>query len=283
MTTICVVDDDPLMLTSLSDVLSSAGYRVIPAASALEAFDLAEKTAFDLVVADVRMDGIDGIQCISQLLDRYPKVKSIVITGYASDDAPGRAMDADSCDYLVKPFQAEQLLQAVSRALAAREESQGYSNLFSQLWGKAQAAVEKVGVAISGLEKSRGRAFQWYYLGIRSGHLAIAAAQMVWDILDAAEKLRLTAEKQQSLLSESKELKERYEQLGEFCKNPSKATLPEKRSARGQIQFKPLFRNIREGKISCEQLKLASYLQSLSEDELKSSPTLADLKTLVWT
>ena len=285
MATILVVDDDPLMLTSLADVISASGHRVIQASSALQAFDVAEKKKFDLIVADVRMEGIDGIDCIMQLVDRYPQIKSIVITGYASDDAPGRAMEADTCDYLVKPFETEQLLQAISRALGTPEESQGYLNLFSQLWGKARAAVDKVGVAVIGLEKSRAQAFQWYYLGIRSGHLGIAAAQSVWEILESAEILRLKGEREQSLLTDAKELKERYEQMGAFCKQPSLAQIPGKRkeSPAKQIQFRPLFKNIRDGKISPEQLKLATYLQSLSDTELAASPQLAELKLLVWT
>jgi CheY-like chemotaxis protein len=282
MARILILDDDPLVLTSLSDVLQSSGHNVSCATSGQEAIEKVEtaREPFDLVVADVRMSGMDGLQCIHELNARQPHLKSIVITGYASDDAPGRAMDASSSDYLRKPFTAEQLLQSVSRCLSAGTEESGYQRLLKQV----RAVAQKVGATLSGMEAVRDRVFQWYYLGIRAGHLRPSAARSIWEWLEATEWERLNAEQDLSLVSKARELKESYEKVGFFCKSPEVVAPSQgnKEQALSQREFQPFYKNIQEGQISCEQLKLAVYLRSMPPSELEKAPELLELKSKIW-
>lgn len=282
MPNVLILDDDPQMLTSLSDVLQSSGYSVACASSAEEAVDKVKTapTRFDLVVADVRMAGRDGLDCVKQLVDEDPKLKSVVITGYASDDAPGRAMEASSSDYLRKPFTAEDLLQSVSRALQSGTEASGYQKLLN----KVRAAAQKVGATLSGVEGVRDQVFQWYYLGIRSGHLGASAARSIWEWLEATEWEHLTAERDLTLLSKVQELKDGYEKVGFFCKTPSAVTNSgrSKDDALTRVEFQPFYKNIQNGQISCEQLKLAVYLRSMAPAELRDSPELLELKKKIW-
>lgn len=282
MATILILDDDPQMLASLSDVLQSSGYSVACASSSQQALEVvqADTERFDLVVADIRMSGMDGLECLRKMHDLSPGMKSVVITGFASEDAPGRAMDADCSDYLRKPFTADDLLQSVSRALDSRTEATAYEKLLN----RARAVAQKVEVALTGLEGLRNQVFQWYYLGIRSGHITVSAARSIWEWLEATEWERLSSEKDLTLGSKVPELKHGYEKVGFFCKTPSAVTASESGQDEpvSRVEFQPFFKNIQNGQISCEQLKLAVYLRSLPPAELKESPELSDLKQKIW-
>ncbi len=279
MPQILIIDDDPHMLTSLSDVLQSSGYTVSYASSGSDALKAAETTPhpFDLVVADVRMEGMDGLECIQQLSGRFPKLKSVVITGFASEDVPARAMEAASCDYLKKPFSADDLLQSVSRALHAEKEGSSYEKLVK----KARSFVQKMGAALTGMEGSRHQAFQHYYLGIRAGHLGASVARSIWEWLEATEWERLEAERKLDLLPQAAELKKGYERVIHYCKEPSILTRFEEGKT-SQVEFQPFFKNIQQGTISCEQLKLAVFLRSLSPAELAAEPELQELRGKLW-
>lgn len=272
MQSILVLDDDPQMLTSLSDVLQSSGYNVACASSSKEAIDKigANPDKFDLVVADVRMDGLDGLDAVKRMVELNPRLRSIIVTGYASDDAPGRAMDVDSSDYLRKPFTADQLLQSVTRSL--QPEPPGFMQ-------KARAAAQKLGVAMTGLETLRDRVFQWYYLGIRSGHLGAGPARTIWEWLEATEWERLNAEKDLSLLAKVPDLKQGYEKVGLLCKSPAEAQRPAE-DGMSRVEFQPFFKNIQSGEISCEQLKSAVYLRRLPTSELTGE--LQELHGKIW-
>ena len=274
MHSILVLDDDPQMLTSLSDVLQSSGYSVACASSSKEAVEKigASPDKYDLVVADVRMDGMDGLEAVQRMVELNPRLKSIIVTGYASDDAPGRAMDVESSDYLRKPFTADQLLQSVSRAI--QPEAPGFIQ-------KARAAAQKVGVALTGLESLRDRVFQWYYLGIRSGHFTAGTARTIWEWLEATEWERLNAEKELTLLAKVPELKEGYEKVGFLCKHPAEAQRA-KEDGMSRVEFQPFFKNIQNATISCEQLKSAVYLRSLPPAELQENDELHQLHQQIW-
>jgi CheY-like chemotaxis protein len=282
MASVLILDDDRHMLMSLSDVLQSSGYTVCCASSGQEALKVAQGSSFtfDLVLADVRMEGMDGLQCVKQLVSMYPKLKSIIMTGFASDDAPGRAMDAASSDYLRKPFTADQLLQSVSRVITATEERSGYQRLLNL----GKSAVQKVGAASSKLEATREQVFQNYYIGIRAGHLGQTTAGSVWQWLEAAEWDRLNAEKELSLAARADELQSSYEQVMRFCKEATitEMTGSNKERKLSRREFQPFFKNIQSGEISCEQLKLAVYLRSLPPSEIAVSPQLQQLKDKIW-
>jgi CheY-like chemotaxis protein len=105
---VLAVDDEPLLLRVLSRMLEGAGYRVLTAASAMEALDLlvSSQPAPDLVVSDVRMDPVDGGSLAILIRHLWPEVPVMLMSGYAgSVDFAG--------PFLSKPFTAEQLLAAV--------------------------------------------------------------------------------------------------------------------------------------------------------------------------
>ena len=276
MSNLLVIDDDVQMLSSLSDVLSQAGYIVASASSGQQALEIAESKSFDLVISDVRMAGMDGIECIERLSQGRSELKSIVITGFASDDVPGRAMDLASCDYLFKPFTAEQLILSVSRALGVPEAEQAES---------FTATMREAGLALSELENARKRAFRNFYLGVRSGHLTSALARSVWVHLEQIELRRLELTRQLELRMEAVELAERYMRVSVVARNREPGSLgePSVEGATSRVGFQPLYRNIREGKVSCEDVMMAVLARYRIQHDHSESGADRELYSTLWT
>lgn len=263
MANLLIIDDDAHMLTSLSDILSQAGHEVASVSSGQEAIAIAATSALDLVISDIRMAGLDGIQTIEKLTEARPELKSIVITGYASEDTPGRAMDVATCDYLCKPFTAEQLLQSVMRALAVAEEpTPSYP-----------AEMLENMVALTDLQAARMRAFQNFYLGIRSSHLGASAALAIWDYLEGVELRHYEADKSLQLRLEATELQDSYVTASELCKSGKAALSSLKRKEGGvsRIAFQQFYNNVRDGKIAADQLRSAILLRQKVQNEPEPS------------
>src|SRR3989338_4725280 len=93
---ILVIDDEPLITKTLSKYLSSCGYDIVPVNSGQEALQKAEKDSYDLIIADIRMPGMDGIETLKKLRNIFQnkyksKIPEIVITGYASEESEKEA------------------------------------------------------------------------------------------------------------------------------------------------------------------------------------------------
>ncbi|MCA9791729.1 MAG: response regulator [Candidatus Eremiobacteraeota bacterium] len=131
---ILVVEDDPLMLAALEILLEDEGYNVTTASSGLEAIERAKETEFDLVVSDVRMAEMDGIETISNVKQQQPDTRSIVITGYASPDVPIQAIKMGVDDYIMKPFDDRQFVASVKRCLESFKLQKAYTSGLQAQW-----------------------------------------------------------------------------------------------------------------------------------------------------
>ncbi|MGE0495755.1 MAG: response regulator [Vulcanimicrobiota bacterium] len=114
---VLIVDDDELMRESLEMAAEEAGYQVAGAASGPEAIELARQRSFDLVVCDIRMPGMNGLDALSEIRRHLPEARAIVITGYASPDTPITALKLKVDDYLLKPFDGHVFLASLKRVL----------------------------------------------------------------------------------------------------------------------------------------------------------------------
>jgi DNA-binding NtrC family response regulator len=114
---ILVVDDDALMLQTLQLRLQDEGYDVGLASDGYQAIEECRKNHFHLVICDVKMPGIDGLETLRRIKDLKPELRSIIITGFASEDAPVRAIRLGVDDYLFKPFEDEQFIHCVKQVL----------------------------------------------------------------------------------------------------------------------------------------------------------------------
>lgn len=131
---ILVVEDDPLMLSALEILLEDEGYDVTTASSGMEAIELAKGENFDLVVSDVRMAEMDGIETLSNVKQQQPDARSIVITGYASPDIPVQAIKLGVDDYIMKPFDDRQFVASVKRCLESFRLQKAYATGLAAQW-----------------------------------------------------------------------------------------------------------------------------------------------------
>lgn len=115
-----MVDDEPSVTLTLSTKLQRAGYDCLTASSAEEALAQLARRVFDLVVTDVRMPGISGIDLLKQIKDRDAEMQVIVMTAYADADFAVQALRLSADDYLLKPFDLDDLIRGVRRALEHR-------------------------------------------------------------------------------------------------------------------------------------------------------------------
>ena len=124
METILIVDDEKSLLDLLTVVFTKEGYAVRTALSAAAGFEVLGKEAVDLVVTDIKMPGADGMDILRYARENLPDVPVILITAYGSIAQAVEALKAGALDYVVKPFDVEELKIIAGRGLASRRLKQ---------------------------------------------------------------------------------------------------------------------------------------------------------------
>ena len=120
-THVLVVDDEPLIRESLAEFLLSRGFLCETAASGKEAVKILESQSFELVVTDMRMPDLNGLQLLEHLTRKDPDVAIIMITGVNEVETAVHAMKRGACDYITKPFNLDKVSSSVVRALHLRQ------------------------------------------------------------------------------------------------------------------------------------------------------------------
>ena len=151
MARILVVDDDQGMRDYLEIMLSREGYDVNTVPGGKEALTLCRKRKFDLVITDLKMAGMDGIDLLKSLKDISPETMAILITGYASGETAVAAMKEGAYDYLEKNFEPDDLKNLVKDALSKKgvgeEDAQFMKDVknsvsFGKMTGKSRGMLK---------------------------------------------------------------------------------------------------------------------------------------------
>ena len=117
MRTILVVDDEPNYLVVLSEILREEGFEVFTAESGNDGLPIVRDADLDLVVSDMKMPGMDGIQFLENIKKINRQLPVILITAYAEVEKAVEAMRLGAFNYIAKPFSNEALLASVSKAI----------------------------------------------------------------------------------------------------------------------------------------------------------------------
>lgn len=112
---VLIVEDDPNLREAVCDTLELAGQTTVSAPGGEEALRLLETQAVSLVVSDVRMMPMDGIALLKEIRSRHAHLPVVLMTAYADVDRAVEAMRAGACDFLLKPFEPQALLEHVAR------------------------------------------------------------------------------------------------------------------------------------------------------------------------
>jgi DNA-binding NtrC family response regulator len=115
-----VVDDDAAVVDYLCESLEERGYSAVGVTSAREALQRVKDEDFDLVISDVEMPELRGVDLLEALLEAKPNQLVLLITAYGSVELAVAAVRAGACDFLSKPFKIEALLHAIERAFSER-------------------------------------------------------------------------------------------------------------------------------------------------------------------
>jgi two-component system, NtrC family, response regulator len=159
MDTILVVDDEINYLTVMETLLGDAGYEVLTASSAIEAVKMAGAADVDLVLTDMKMPKMSGIELLEKLQQDNPGLPVIIMTAFGTVEKAVSAMKKGAFDYILKPFKNEEILVTIAKALEHRrlilanrrltqelDKKYGFPNIVgeSRVMGEILALVQRV-------------------------------------------------------------------------------------------------------------------------------------------
>jgi DNA-binding NtrC family response regulator len=153
-----VVDDEPVALRNLERVLTKEGYGVATASSGQGALRLLRQRAFDVVLTDLRMEKVDGMQVLRRCKEIDPDVEVILITGYASIDTAIEAMKEGAYHYVAKPFKLDEVRKVVGEAalkVALRKENRRLRETVESVRERVDIVTQDPGM-LSLLDTARG-------------------------------------------------------------------------------------------------------------------------------
>ncbi len=113
---ILVVDDEQMMCTLLTKILSREGYQVKTADGGEAALALLEKEQFNLVISDMKMPGMDGFELLKRIKQNYPDIGVIIMTAYGDTYTVKDALLLGADEYITKPFKSYEISLVVERA-----------------------------------------------------------------------------------------------------------------------------------------------------------------------
>ena len=142
---IVLIDDEQDIRDVMTVALEDTGYTVSSAPDGYTGLQLCEESYPQIVITDIRMPGMDGLQVLETLKNKYPDIEVIVATAYGEMDLAIRALQLDASDFITKPINDEALHLALKRAqnrYSARKELEDYTALLEK--EKAETSQELV-------------------------------------------------------------------------------------------------------------------------------------------
>src|SRR5579863_2734050 len=121
--TVLIVDDEQSIRVSLRTILSNIGFEIVEAARGEEALSLVRTTQFDVVLLDINMPGIGGVEVCRMMRKESARLPIVMLTVQGSEDRKVEALDAGADDYITKPFQLRELIARLKAAVRRNKVS----------------------------------------------------------------------------------------------------------------------------------------------------------------
>ncbi|MGA1869090.1 MAG: sigma-54-dependent transcriptional regulator [bacterium] len=138
---ILIVDDEPNFLKLLASTLTDEGYRVKTTQDPIEALAMAEKELFDLIITDLAMHGLDGLDLMEKINTYYPGLPVIIITGVGTIELAVESIKKGAYDFITKPFELEKISVTIKKALEHGALCRELTNLRKEVQSKYQFNV----------------------------------------------------------------------------------------------------------------------------------------------
>lgn len=115
-TSILILDDEPIVSKRLQPSLEKKGYEVETFTESMKALQRIREREFDIVITDLKMEGVDGMQILAEVKKRSPRTEVIVITGFATMQTAKESFQQGVLDFLAKPFKLGEIAEVIRRA-----------------------------------------------------------------------------------------------------------------------------------------------------------------------
>ncbi len=149
---ILIVDDELGPRESLRMILQW-DYKVVTVDGGAAALDALRRETFDLVILDIRMPDINGIELLGQIKQHYPEMEVVMITAYASVDTAANALRHGALDYLIKPFQSSAVIEAVQKGLTRNRQNRNLQSKMEALELANKSLEEEIEQAYQNIQK----------------------------------------------------------------------------------------------------------------------------------
>ncbi|UCG21160.1 MAG: response regulator, partial [Deltaproteobacteria bacterium] len=187
-----VVDDEEITRANLQHILEKEGYQVVSASNGADALEEMEKAPFDVVLSDLLMLKVGGMELLQKVKDRYPQTEVVIITGYATVPSAVEALQKGAYHYLAKPLKIDEVRSTVSQALTRKQKAHRPKGPVLCFVGPPGTGKTSLGKSIA---SAMGRKFIRLALGgmkdeaeIR-GHRRSYAGAMPGRIIDAVRRV----------------------------------------------------------------------------------------------
>lgn len=125
---ILILDDEPIVCKRLKPVFQKAGYSVETFTDSASALARVREQPFDIVVTDLKMEGLDGMGFLSEVKDIAPNTGCVVITGFATLETAKESFQKGAFDFVAKPFKVGDILEVVKRLETSLAKSSGQAD-----------------------------------------------------------------------------------------------------------------------------------------------------------
>jgi len=176
---VLVIDDEQIVLDSVSQILIDDNYEVDVSLSGREGLDWAIERPYDIVLTDIRMPDIGGMRVLRDIKRVKSSLPVVIITGYATTKSAVQAMKLGAADYIEKPFEPEQLLDAVARALGISPEAEEQGLIHKEEMAKVLERAESDDEFFANLLENGADALDEYDL-TKAEKLAIVTGDVSW-------------------------------------------------------------------------------------------------------